>query len=485
MRHMRTFFYLVIVFFMINQPMVSASDVSEYTVTVHSEDPLRVFVKASLKTVGDTLYMNANCPNYDYPEGWASFIKNLSIVSSDGKRISHRYQTKSKWYLENKTSDDLTISYEVDLSFTEQKWDVGNEQAGYFDGDAVYLVSKALFIYGVEDRETVLTINMPRDWNLAVPWRLLKDRTYQIPNREFLIENSLVYGTFYTKTLSESGFDFSIALLGTAKEAGELFSAELTKTVNAYLRIFPDTPPTIYLITIFYADLDDGESFYNSYTFTLKTPMDRDNKIVWANQMSHELFHYWNSDLIRAESYAERQWFSEGTAEYYANLTMVRQGIVSKELFRNKMEKILALYQHQRGWKDKDTSLLKAGEKKGRNRFLIYNGGWAIAMALDVTIMESTDGQKTLDDFMNAMFQKHRSTPYTYADLVETASEVAGVDLSSFFAKYVEGTELLPLAEYLDKLGYRMLDIIYEAEIYLLPKEESNPLRDLWLRKSH
>lgn len=455
---------------------------SRYTVAIHEAEPLRAFVKATIVMTGDTLYMNPNCPNYDYPEGWASFIRNLSVKDPEGRSVSSRYQPKSEWILTDKTADSITLSYEVDLSFAKLKWDVGNEQAGFFDGKAVYVVSKALFIHPREDGASTVTFDLPEDWKLSVPWKAAENNTYHVPNREFLVDNSLVFGDFYSAELGESPFDFRIALLGEAGESGDLFGATLKQVANAYLQIFEGTPPSIYLITVFYADLDDGESFFNSNTFTLKERMDEDSKIIWANQMAHELFHYWNSDLIRAESYADRQWFSEGTAEYYANMTLVRKGIIGEPTFRSKMEKILGLYENFRGWKETTTSLLKSGEHKGRNRFLVYNGGWAVAMALDVEIMEKTGGRKTLDDFMQAMFTKYNATPYSYSDLVKTAGEVAGTDLNDFFAKYVEGTELLPLHEYVGKLGYRMLDVIYEAEVYLVPQTGDGNLRNLWLR---
>ena len=71
----------------------------------------------------------------------------------------------------------------------------------------------------------------------------------------------------------------------------------------------------------------------------LKNKLEENNKIIWANYMAHELFHYWNSDLMKAANYSDRQWFSEGTAEYYANLTTVRVGIIDENLFRSKMAK--------------------------------------------------------------------------------------------------------------------------------------------------
>jgi len=190
-------------------------------------------------------------------------------------------------------------------------------------------------------------------------------------------------------------FQFTIALLGAAKEDSELFTTTLSMITKAYVDIFSQTPPTTYLITMFYNEIDDGESFFESFAFTLKNPIDQTNKIIWANQMAHELFHYWNSDLIRAKSRSERQWFSEGTAEYYANMTLVRQGIIPESIFLSKVEKILGLYQNYRGWRETETSILEAGNKKGLHRFLVYNGGWAVAMALDVEIMENTNGKKT------------------------------------------------------------------------------------------
>lgn len=462
---------------------LAGGEMNNYHITIDESNPLRVHVSSELLIQGDTLYMSTNCPNYDYPEGWSTFIKNLQITTPDGRAVLFEYISKSKWLIKRNISDMLFLNYDVDLSFIKEKWDVGNEQAGFTDSAAVYLVSKALFIFSKRDVASEISFNLPKDWKLATPWPHKDGRSFSVDNNESLIENSIVYGDFYMTKYTEDVFQFSVALLGVAKEDSELFSSTLKKIIKAYLKIFSQTPPTNYLITMFYNDIDDGESFYESFAMTLKNPINETNKIVWANQIAHELFHYWNSDLIRASSYSDRQWFSEGTAEYYANLTLVRQGIISESDFLSKAEKILGLYQNYRGWRETETSLLEAGKNKGLHRFLVYNGGWAVAMALDVEIMENTKGHKNLDDFMALMFARYRSNSYSYDNLVNTASEVCGVDLGPFFEKYVEGNELLPLNNYMKKLGYQMNDVIYEAEIYLVRDsvEELN-LNQRWLR---
>ncbi len=472
------------IFFFSSLSSLAGDETNKYEITIDKSNPSFVHVSAALLIEGDTLFMNSNCPNYDYPEGWSTFVKNLKITTPKGKAVSFEYISKSKWLIEGNNSKLLFLNYDIDLSFTKIKWDVGNEQAGYADGASVYLVSKALFIFSKKEAASKIDFDIPMDWNLATPWAQNSTYTYSANNNESLVENSIVYGDFYLSKYKEGVFQYTIALLGPAKKDSTLFSSTLKKITRAYVDIFPQTPPTSYLVTMFYDDMDDGESFFQSFAFTLKRPIDSTNKIIWANQMAHELFHYWNSDLIRANSYSERQWFSEGTAEYYANMTLVRQGIIPESVFLNKAEKILGLYQNYRGWRETETSLLEAGKRKGLHRFLVYNGGWAVAMALDVEIMENTDGQKNLDDFMTLMFERYTTKSYTYHDLIRTVSEVCGIDLAPFFKKYVEGTELLPLNDYMNRLGYQMSDVIYEAEVYLVRKSiKESDFNQQWLKR--
>ncbi len=451
-----------------------------YEIKINRDNPLLVHVKANL-LAKDTLQMNTNCPNYDYPEGWATFVKNLKITRQENP-VNSKYVSKSKWSLEKQpTAEMMQVEYDLDLSFTKVKWDVGNEQGGYTDEKAVYLVSKSLFIHGDSGENFTVKFALPNNWKISVPWTQTKQKNeFFVPNLELLLENSLVYGNYSTSSLTKNGFVFEFALLGEAAKSSEIFGKTFNKIAAEYLEIFPDTPPSKYLVTMFYASQDDGESFYNSNAFTLSKPLTPDGRIIWANQMAHELFHYWNSDLIKAESYEDRQWFSEGFAEYYSNLTLLRTGIIDEPTFRSKAEKILGLYLNFK-WRNPDITLKEAGKSKGRNRFAVYNGGWAAALALDLLIIEKTNGRKNLDDFMRAMFKKYRETPYKYSDLVATASEVAGEDISSFFNTYVDGKETVPVEKNLNKIGYKVYDVVYEAEMYLVLQEKSE-LRNLWLR---
>jgi predicted metalloprotease with PDZ domain len=461
------------------QSAKSDDHASLYEITINEATPLLAHVRAKMHAA-KYIEMNTNCPNYDYPEGWASFVRNLTVTANDSQ-VPIDYVSKSRWELDLASPGPVTVEYDVDLSFTTIQWDVGNEQAGYFDGDAVYLVSKALFIHGDVNESFVVRFNLPNSWKISVPWLRIDDSdAYLVPDLERLLENSLVYGGYGNGSFMKLGFVFEFALLGDAGESVDAFREVFDLISAEYMSLFPDTVPSKLLVSMFYADQDDGESFFNSNAFTLSKKIEPDGAIIWANQMAHELFHYWNSDLIRSANYEDRQWFSEGFAEYYSNLTLYRNGIIDDAMFRRKAEKIAGLYQNFK-WRNPNITLKDAGKNKGTNRFAVYNGGWVAALALDTLIIEKSNGERNLDDFMRRMFDKYTATPYDYDDLVTTASEVAGDDISFFFDKYIHGTETIPIEEIFNKIGYKVYDVVYEAEMYLVP-QDGGGLRKYWLR---
>jgi predicted metalloprotease with PDZ domain len=100
-------------------------------------------------------------------------------------------------------------------------------------------------------------------------------------------------------------------------------------------------------------------------------------------------------------------------------------------------------------------SMVEAGDNKGPNYELIYRGGMAVAIALDMETRTATGNKKNLVDIMKTMYltfgTSHR--PYTYQDIIKISSSVAGKDFSGFFSEYVSGVNVLPLNTYFQSAG--------------------------------
>ena len=96
-----------------------------------------------------------------------------------------------------------------------------------------------------------------------------------------------------------------------------------------------------------------------------------------------------------------------------------------------------------------------------------YPKGELIGFVLDLLIRGKTNGRASLDDVMRRMYDEFylkspkatyylRGRGYTTEDFQRVAQEVAGFDLSNFFARHVRSVDLLPYDEALSYMGLRL-----------------------------
>lgn len=444
-----------------------------YKVKVLENKPKFVFVKSRIPVSKGRLFMSPLGVDH-LPNGWATFIEDLTVSDESGRKLAFEKKEGANWQIADDYNGTVNLSYRVNLSFIYEDWVSGNEQAGAFLEDSIYLVTRPIFITSDFDGRRQIEFDVPAGWKVSTPWKPASGaKTFIAENQNDLLSNTFVAGNHKEIRLAEGNFNFVLALPGKMRNSAAFVEAALKPVLKSYLRLFNRTPPDNFLMTFFYANAEDGEAYSRSSAFTTQDEVTKNGLIIWGNFLAHELFHYWNGQQMRGVNRGDRQWFSEGFTEYYANLTLVRERLITEELFLKKMEKHLALYLFFKSSPAfQGTSLVKAGERKGFNRPGVYNGGWTIAFCLDLLIREKTSGQKTLDDFFRAMYEKFGLTgkPYAYEDLVRTASETANADLSLFFENYVAGIQTVALGDFLGKYGLEAYSKSYAGEFYIFKK---------------
>lgn len=438
-----------------------------YTITFDEEHPLRARIEADLPAGSRALKMTAWGAS-QHPNGWGSFVSGLeaNAVLTAGPNAT--------WTAD--TDGPLHLTYEVDLSFASSAWPAGNEQAGYFEDGALYVVSKALFIVSDVPGERLVTFRVPQRWTVASAWEPAgPPATFRARNERDLVDNSVVVGRFARHDLAVGNFHVTLALIGRMRASRAPIEHALQKILHAYGEVWGVAPAGRYLLTLFAADSTDAEAFAASAAFTEERAPTKANAIGWANTIAHELFHSWNGHRIAAADYASSQWLSEGFTEYFANLALVQEGLIPMELFLGKVEKMLGLYVYFRSSPAfRDVSLAEAGANKGRHRLGVYNGGWATAFCLDMEIRAATGGRRTLRDFMRLMDRRFGATEtrYTVADVIAVAGETAGKDMQPFFERYVVGKEMLPVVQCLRQAGFDGDTAYYNGEVYVRPSAE-------------
>lgn len=449
----------------------SNETVGQYRISF-SDNLLSASVEARIPVKDGRLFMAAWGADH-LPAGWATFIRNFEVRDESDRQLRFTSKPNGVWELADRFNGTVKLTYQIDFSFSKQKWPYGNEQAAVFQNDALFVVSKALFVVSDASGKRHVVIQTPSYWKVSTPWLALNanPRTFVVEDNNDLINNSLVLGKHFEYVFNEGRFTFVLALLGRTGQSSGLIAATLQKVVRNYIRIFDKTPQSKYLMTVFHADVVDSEAYAKSAAFSERDPITKNSLIRWGNTLAHELFHAWNGHAIRGADYATSQWFSEGFTEYFANLALVQEGLITKDLFIKKMENHLGLYLYFKEAPAFDGATLKeAGSRKGRYRLGVYNGGWAVAFSLDVLIRSETNNRKSLVNFMRLMHERFGLTrrQYRYEDLVSLASETSGRNLDDFFKKYVEGKESLPVQDYLKQIGLNGYTQFYDGEFYIV-----------------
>ena len=120
-----------------------------------------------------------------------------------------------------------------------------------------------------------------------------------------------------------------------------------------------------------------------------------------------------------------------------------------------------------------------------------YLKGELIALNLDLLIRDWTRGQRSLDDVMRRAYDEFylrgpnssyylKGRGYSIEDFTRVVSEVAGRDMTDWFARHVRGVEPLPYQEALAAVGLRLVrtpaNQPFRAGI-VIDREDQNELR--------
>ena len=167
-----------------------------------------------------------------------------------------------------------------------------------------------------------------------------------------------------------------------------------------------------------------------------------------------------------------------------ANTTLKQVGVFDLSSFMRKCERNIGNYEYFNYAPVFDrTTILDAGKKKGRFHLGVYNGGWTVAMCLDLMIRNHSKGGHSINNLLadlDAEFGGKR--PWALTDIVRVASKWAGRDLSRFFADYVVGDKTVPVADFTRLAGLTLMVQEYAAEAYLVPDPRATP-RQLRVRR--
>jgi len=360
---------------------------------------------------------------------------------------------------------------------------------GFFNGTNLLLYPEG---QGTDFAATVSVKTQP-NWLVATGMTTSQaGRTYREGNYHDLVDKPFFVGRFDYDSMQVAGVWTRLATYPAGSVAGPARAQlweQIGKMIPTEAAVFGETPwPNYTIMMVFDRGFGGGSALeHQNSHLGIYNPQFIGNPIL-ASITAHEIFHAWNVKRMRpAEMVPYRYdrteptpwlWVSEGITDYYADLTLVRSGIIDTDQFLGVTAGKIGTAAASPRTSLEDASLSTWIHPTDGTQYLYYQKGSLAGFMLDVMIRDASDNRRSLDDVMRDVYRTtyKRGRGFTGTDWWGAISRAAGgKSFADFNAKYVDGREPYPWAEILPLAGLRTVtDTIREPRLGIASDQDSS-----------
>ncbi len=438
------------------------------------------------------------------------FSRNIVQIraESQGKQVALAKLDKHAWRAAP-VDGPLSLHYEVyawDLSVRAAHLD---QTHGFFNGTSVFL--RAI---GQEALPHLVDIARGGDpatktWRVATALPELGAKrygfgTYLAANYDELIDHPVELGDFALASFKAHGIPHDIVITGRVPNLDMArLQADLKAICETQIAFFEPKSKKAPMARYVFLTLAVGDGYGGlehrastalicaradlPVTSTPPTLGVSDGYLKFLGLCSHEYFHTWNVKRIKPaafapydlqnETYTALLWLFEGFTSYYDDLLLVRAGVIDEATYLALQAKTIGSVLRGSGRTKQSVAessfdawgkYYRQDENAPNAIVSYYAKGSLVALAFDLTIRAKTDGKKSLDDVMLALWQRFGRDFYaagadggrgvTEAQVEALFDEATGLRLKPLFNRYVRGTEDLPLHKLYAPFGVRLHD---------------------------
>jgi predicted metalloprotease with PDZ domain len=359
---------------------------------------------------------------------------------------------------------------------------------GYFNGPCLFLR-----VQGLDTAPCRVAIEPPAgepygDWRLITSLQPLATGPagfgeYRADDYDDLIDHPVEMGCFSLIPFQVRGIPHQMAISGRQRADEGRLRRDLTRICETHADLFGELPIDRYVFLTTAVGEGYGGLEHRFSTSLLCARDDLPGPRMdepgegyrrFLGLCSHEYFHLWHVKRIRPlvfmangldrEVHTRLLWAFEGITSYYDELALVRSGCIDEKAYLTLLAETVTRVTRNPGRLvqsvaessfDAWTKFYKQDENAPNAIVSYYAKGALVALALDLTIRRETDGARSLDDLMRALWERHGRPGIGVGerDIEALAAEVTGLALDRFFAQALESTEDLDLAGLLEQVG--------------------------------
>jgi len=422
-------------------------------------------------------------------------VEGFQASAPNGNPLPAVKTRKNTWQITTNGQKTVVVRYRV------YAYEV-SVRTSFVDDSHAFLSPTGIFMYVNDqiDRAAEVVVKPFSTWSkISTGLEPVQGRTdtFQAANFDILFDSPIEVGNQDIFEFTAAGVRHEVAMYGGGNYDKERLKQDMAKIVDSATSVYGENPNKHYVFIVHnYQSGGGGLEHLNSTVlgaarFNYGTETGYKS---FLGLVAHEYFHLWNIKRLRPvalgpfnydeENYTTNLWIGEGFTAYYDNLLVRRAGFYSVENYLHALAGDVAAVENRPGNHVQPLSeasfdawikYYRPNENAVNTQVSYYNKGALIAMMMDITILQATNGEKGLDDVMKLAYEefyKKRNKGYTDAEFKALAEKVAGKSLDDLYT-LVNTASSPNYNTYLNVVGLALVDL-----------NEGNEEPDLGIRTS-
>jgi predicted metalloprotease with PDZ domain len=447
--------------------------VIEYALRVDSADLSGYQVEMRLRNAADTFRV-AMAAHPEYDDRFWRFVEDFRVESPGGRGGVTR-EDSALWRIAA-PGGEAVLRYRIHLPLQADSVRAAYRPFLARTGGLVGGPHSFMYLPGATNVPSRVTLSLPRGWAVATGLELGQDpNVFYAPSADVLLDSPFLIGMFRNWRFSVDGVPHRVVYWPRPNAAPfdtTVFVGGIEKIVRQAVSLFGRLPYRDY--SFLYQDGALGAlEHWNSVTIGARSGLLAGDPTAMFATTAHEFFHTWNLMSIRPAEWRDLVykspprsrglWWSEGVTMFYSDLLMRRAGLRVSDSTRS------AHLERQLGWyigspgnsiiSPERVSLFAFGgatDSLGDYSPSTHLQGELLGAMLDLIVRDATNGERSLDDVMRAVFDRFSGDRgFNGEDIERTVAGECGCDVHSFFEAYVRGGKSIEFDGYLRLIGLR------------------------------
>jgi predicted metalloprotease with PDZ domain len=404
---------------------------------------------------------------------FARWVTGFTAQVTDGAALDWDQADYDTWRIDPRGARSVTVRFDYVADTLDNAMSWTRPDFALFNGTNIFMYPEGRSL----DFAAQVTIRTESGWRVAtgMPRKAsgAAPNTYAAANFHDLVDMPFFVGRFDIDSAQIAGRWTRLATYPVGSVTGTYRSTvwdQLRRMIPPQVAVFAGDVPwdtyTVLQVTDTSYRGASGLEHQNSHVDVL-TPLALGSDFL-PSLYAHEIFHAWNVKRLRPQElwpyvYDREQptpllWVSEGITDYYADLALVRGGVVDAAAFYSTTAAKMNEVNDAPAVALEDASLSTWVHPVNGTGYIYYSKGSLVGLMLDIVIRDASDNRRSLDDVLRELYNSEykQGSGLTTAEWWSAASRAAGGrSFDVFHERYVDGREPFPWDSILPLAGLR------------------------------